>query len=854
MLPNHKFKRFYSTAQDDIPESFYNEALQESVKYDRVSGYFSAASLAYYSRGIESLYQNGGKYRLIISNEISEDDYNEIVKGYQLKDKLCNQLLEKINPSQLDFEQQRNFVNLAYLISIGLVEIKIGFTYNGIFHAKYGYFQDKEGNVVYFSGSMNETEAGFIRNYEDITVLKSWEETDNSLSERVNDFEMLWDGQSNDGMIFIKSVDEVINSNLITFSKDRLILDKMILEDNALVLYYDDGLFLQNNTGNPIDVTQRSIKKVVRYTDYDNLANNPCGFSKNLTYSDINEVIKCFNRYEKRTGTKLVVADSVNEFIEATKFEINEIAKRGNTIKQQDSMYQQSLNEFKKIVNREVSRPLYEIQDWVSFYQANMKRVANFSVPGAGKTSMIYGTFAYLSSPEVNKVDKIVMIGPKNSFISWKEEFKAIFKNKRTLSVLDIHEPGFDKSMFYKNVDSYNLFLVNYESLDTYYNELKNIINSKTMIVFDEVHKIKNVNSKRAKLSIELAKKTNYRYVLTGTPIPNSYLDIWNFLHILYNAEFNDYFGLQLGELDKPSIVQEEEINEKLAPFFWRITKDELAVPPANPDRLLKVKANSTEQKIINLMWKKWGHSPFKLYIRLIQLASNPSLLNKKISQNMFGDYGDGITNLNDLMDDDPGFSIEDKKLINSLPYSSKYIACVQKAANLMDAGKKIVIWCIFIDTINKLAAELDKQGYRVAVIYGQIDAKEREKIILDYQQGKYDVLITNPHTLAESVSLHKVAHDALYLEYSFNLTHMLQSRDRIHRLGLKENQETNYYYFMLEGNEGERSTIDNKIYHRLSEKRDTMYKAIENNQLSVEYNFDEKQEILSMMEEELNK
>ena len=58
-------------------------------------------------------------------------------------------------------------------------------------------------------------------------------------------------------------------------------------------------------------------------------------------------------------------------------------------------------------------------------------------------------------------------------------------------------------------------------------------------------------------------------------------------------------------------------------------------------------------------------------------------------------------------------------------------------------------------------------------------------------------VLITNPHTMAESVSLHKQCHDAVYFEYSFNLTHMLQSRDRINRLGLPEQQYTQYHYLL---------------------------------------------------------
>lgn len=63
------------------------------------------------------------------------------------------------------------------------------------------------------------------------------------------------------------------------------------------------------------------------------------------------------------------------------------------------------------------------------------------------------------------------------------------------------------------------------------------------------------------------------------------------------------------------------------------------------------------------------------------------------------------------------------------------------------------------------------------------------------FKNKEFNILITNPHTLAESVSLHHVCHDAIYYEYSYNLVHLLQSKDRIHRLGLPEKQYTQYYY-----------------------------------------------------------
>ena len=71
--------------------------------------------------------------------------------------------------------------------------------------------------------------------------------------------------------------------------------------------------------------------------------------------------------------------------------------------------------------------------------------------------------------------------------------------------ILDVHDSLFQEEMLYKNINSYNLFLVNYESLAKYQNALSNIVDSRTMIVFDEVHKIKRVESLRAQIAIDLA-------------------------------------------------------------------------------------------------------------------------------------------------------------------------------------------------------------------------------------------------------------------------------------------------------------------------------------------------------------
>ena len=60
-----------------------------------------------------------------------------------------------------------------------------------------------------------------------------------------------------------------------------------------------------------------------------------------------------------------------------------------------------------------------------AFYMYAMTKSGNFSVPGSGKTSSAMAVYAYLKGNDL--VNRIVMIGPKNAFGSWIDEFKLCF-------------------------------------------------------------------------------------------------------------------------------------------------------------------------------------------------------------------------------------------------------------------------------------------------------------------------------------------------------------------------------------------------------------------------------------------
>ncbi|WP_268776106.1 helicase-related protein, partial [Staphylococcus haemolyticus] len=163
---------------------------------------------------------------------------------------------------------------------------------------------------------------------------------------------------------------------------------------------------------------------------------------------------------------------------------------------------------------------------------------------------------------------------------------------------------------------------------------------------------------------------------------------------------------------------------------------------------------------------------------------------------------------------------------------SPKFEKGIELIENLVSQGKKVLVWGLFVGTMNKINKRLLESDINSILIYGETPKEDRVDMINNFRNGNAQVLISNPNTLGESISLHQTVHDAIYFEYNFNLTFMLQSRDRIHRLGLNNNQYTRYYYLMSEGDRAHKGFIDKAVYNRLKEKEDVMLNAIDGNTL----------------------
>lgn len=554
--------------------------------------------------------------------------------------------------------------------------------------------------------------------------------------------------------------------------------------------------------------------------------------SSELNYRELSDLIAVLN---KKLDQPIIVDTQVQTFIEEQQYAIREQQIAGLMIKNRDQRWEAEFQQFRTIVSQEVQRPLKIEQEWASFYFTIMKRAANFSVPGSGKTAMTYGVYAYLSAPSVNQVSKILVVSPLNAFESWRQEFIAVFGYKRELHFLDIrdcNEPDELRLKWYQS----NVCVINFESLGGWkLSVLNDLVDKETMLVFDEVHRVKNPNGARAESALTLGPKTRYRYVLTGTPIPNTYQDIYNFLHILYDKEYDMYFNWSLQELSEPN---PEVINDKLQPFFWRTTKQDLLVPPAEPDQILSVQPSSRQQELAETIHEIEGNV-LSRYIRLLQASTNPALLVERINFSDLGFLSDELpTDVTKALDKEEYNAIKKQtylKMNLEEIETPKFKQGIRLIKQLVSEGKKILVWGMFIGTMQKISRELTELGISNHLIYGETPKSSRVEMINEVRDGDVQVLISNPATLGESISLHQTIHDAVYFEYNFNLTFMLQSRDRIHRLGLDHHQYTRYYYLMSDGDTAHASFIDKQVYDRLKEKEAIMLQAVEGQFLTPE-------------------
>lgn len=563
---------------------------------------------------------------------------------------------------------------------------------------------------------------------------------------------------------------------------------------------------------------------------------------------DIKTVMEHVKVLAKYAQCTLNFDEGVNDSIKAYREKENlfkEFSKKANDIRNNQPIVQDFKCFEESLLNNMRNRRLYPLQLLSAYHMAFAQNACNFSVPGAGKTSVVYGAYTYLKNlPKENPkhVDKLLIVGPLSSFGPWELEYKECFgkdvESMRLIGSLSKEQ----KSRYLHGINTAELTLTSYQSVISIKDDLLFFINrNKVMVVLDEAHKIKNTQGAiTAQTTMELAPEAVSRIVLTGTPAPNGYEDLYNLFKFIWpDRDVIPYNVAQLSNMSQSANDERvPDLIDHISPFFIRVRKSDLNIPKASYNEIVVPMSESQrtiydaiEARVMNSLDSDLKEdSPYlrkirraKL-IRLIQTATNPDLLHSSLNSMYDEDGGELIESEEDKL------FIDAIKRFVSAETPNKFIRAAEITEDIIKAGGKVVIWVSFIKNIEKMKACLSLRGIQTKELYGatpvegsdiseETNNDTRESIVREFNRddSSFKVIIANPFAVAESISLHKKCHNAIYLERTFNAAHFIQSKDRIHRYGLPKDTITTYYYLISE------NSIDETINERLRLKEERL-------------------------------
>lgn len=408
---------------------------------------------------------------------------------------------------------------------------------------------------------------------------------------------------------------------------------------------------------------------------------------------------------------------------------------------------------------------------------------ANFSVPGAGKTTVTLALHLLLQ----DQVDCLLVVAPRNAFPAWEDVIGECLKDDAPTDACETVTPLIDGEA---NISQILLrggrrFIISYDQLIRVEMLLMEMLSRKRVhLILDESHKMKDAGGKRGRALMRIGHLAVRRDILTGTPMPQSSADIQSQIEFLWPGTG---LGSRIGRGEQPRQVIEG--------LFVRTTKQQLQLEPRKrvtvpvtltPTHLvfysvlkedIRSRASELRRGSSGVALKRAR----QMVVRLLQATVNPDVVARHL-----------------LEASDPARGELLRAVLREGP-SARILAAVNLVRELVSGNRKVLVWTIFTPTlhlITKLLADLNP-----AVIYGMtaLGAEEDEST----RQGQIKrfktdpdckVMVANPAAAAEGMSLHMVCHDAIYVDRSYNATHFLQSVDRIHRLGLPAGTPTTVY------------------------------------------------------------
>lgn len=425
-------------------------------------------------------------------------------------------------------------------------------------------------------------------------------------------------------------------------------------------------------------------------------------------------------------------------------------------------------------------RPFDHQRETVEFLLRN-KRAFVLSDIGTGKTLSVLWTTDFLL--ENNLIKRVLIIAPLSTTqVVWAKELFTNFHNR---TYATIHGTRDEWIRMLKMKTDY--VITNHDAVRFRFEEL--MAENFDVIVIDESTAFKNISADRHKMLRKLTKNTTAVWALTGAPTPNGPLEAFGQARIVVpnNPDLPQYFG-----------QYRDQVMTQINQFVW--------VPTVNAEamvhKILQPAIRHDRDECLSL-------PPVLHQFIDVPMTKEQGRLYEAIRKELYAEYDDGkITAVNagvklgKLLQISAGAVYDDERLVCKCDAEPKY-ELIMETFNELNRTKLIVV-AAYVHVVIDLCDRMKREGIKAACIYGDVDIKQRSKIINDFQDGDLQILVIQPQSVSHGITL-TAANTIIWESYvSSGETHM-QVNGRITRAGQKRKQFIQY----LMCSKAEKLTVD---------------------------------------------
>ncbi len=594
----------------------------------------------------------------------------------------------------------------------------------------------------------------------------------------------------------------VTNQNIIL---SFLHADLKTLGDSCKLYLSDNLVSVTSKPISPIRIETKSGQ------DWFSLSMESESYSK----EELSEIFQAYKKHKKfvRLHGNFIVLDDHSEVASLAKefndedlgqklpfYEVFKLNRSSNNVSLSDALVQ-LIHDISSYQNVSLSQLSESLQNTLRPYQKDGVRWLlahdKYHLGGILADEMGLGktleTIAFLSC---NKEEEpILIVSPKSLIYNWESEFHR-FDASRDVTTITGNAIEREKAILKMKNSKKSVFIISYDTLRI---DIEKIVDVQFSYLFlDEAQFIANAFAKKSKAVKRI--KANHRYVLTGTPIQNSLLDLWSIFDFLlpgYFPSFKD-FKLEYGGFEYADKDSELHLRYRIEPFFLKRTKKEVLKELPPKEELTMIVALSEEQRKL--------YESYLLKTRELLKGTKErkevSELDKKTNKLV---VLSALTRLREICVDPSMFLECDFE-------SEKLLALLDSIRTAIENGHKVIVFSSFAKALSHIQSMLSEFGIDSYYIYGDISAKKRLEMANAFNSLP-DTKVMLVSLKAGGTGLNLIGADIVYhLDPWWNLAAEEQASDRAHRLGQKRKVTI---YKMIAKN-----TIEEKVIELQNKKK----------------------------------